>query len=119
MSMEKMKNVAIPRSLNIVNAFTPSASAILCDSLFPTGHLGSVKQKASIITPSTPDTMNWLYVCWNCIPLPSVIKFTKSILQMKPTVPNTLIGGKSLTVSNPFFARIWNATEFERAMVGI
>ena len=38
---------------------------------------------------------------------------------MKPTVPNTRIGGKSFTVSIPFFFRIEKAVVFARAIVGI
>jgi hypothetical protein len=38
---------------------------------------------------------------------------------MKPTVPKTRIGGKSLSVSKPFFFNIVNATVLERAMVGM
>ena len=71
-----------------------------------------------MIMPSTPEVMNWLYEFWNCTP-PMLVKFTKSIARMKPTVPKTRIGGKSLTVSNPFFSRMLYATEFERAIVGI
>ena len=47
------------------------------------------------------------------------MKFTKSIEQMKPTVPNTLIGGKSLTGSLPFFSSALYATELAIAMVGM
>ena len=47
------------------------------------------------------------------------MKFTKSIAMMKPTVPNTRIGGKSFTVSYPFLSRIPKATEFESAIVGM
>ena len=41
------------------------------------------------------------------------------MLQMKPTVPNTRMGGKSLTGSIPAFPSALYATELEMAMVGM
>ena len=46
-------------------------------------------------------------------------KFTASMVQMKPTVPNTRMGGKSLTVSRPAPLRAEKATELLSAMVGM
>ena len=44
---------------------------------------------------------------------------TQSMLQMNPTVPKTLIGGKSRTVSKPFLTSTLKATELDKAIVGI
>ena len=41
------------------------------------------------------------------------------MVAMKPTVPSTRIGGKSFTVSMPFFFRIVNADVLASAMVGM
>ena len=48
-----------------------------------------------------------------------VMKFTNNMLQMNPTVPNTLIGGKAFTVSIPYLSRPAYATEFDNAIVGM
>ena len=48
-----------------------------------------------------------------------VRKLVSSILQMKPTVPNTRMGGKSFTGSIPSLAIALYDTEFTRAIVGI
>ena len=41
------------------------------------------------------------------------------MLQMKPIVPKTRIGGKALTGSLPAFDKALNATELEMAIVGM
>ena len=46
-------------------------------------------------------------------------KLVRSMLAMKPMVPNTRIGGKSLTGSLPAFSRALYATELTRAMLGM
>ena len=46
-------------------------------------------------------------------------KLVTSIEQMKPTVPKTRIGGKSLTVSIPALVRALKATELAIAIVGM
>ena len=46
-------------------------------------------------------------------------KFTRSSAQMKPTVPNTRIGGKCFTVSRPCLFRAVNATELLSPTVGM
>ena len=41
------------------------------------------------------------------------------MVQMKPMVPNTRIGGKSFTVSMPALIKPVKATELLKAMVGM
>ncbi|CUQ60486.1 Uncharacterised protein [Segatella copri] len=48
-----------------------------------------------------------------------VAQFTIHIVRMKPTVPNTRIGGKAFTVSSPLLFNILNAEVFDNANVGI
>ena len=48
----------------------------------------------------------------------NVAQFTNHIEMMKPTVPSTRIGGKSLTVSIPLSFRMVNAVVLDRASVG-
>ena len=49
----------------------------------------------------------------------SQAQLTNHIVAIKPTVPNTRMGGKSLTVSIPLFLRMVNAAVLVNAMVGI
>lgn len=57
-------------------------------------------------------------VKWN--PFASMAaQFTNHITTMKPTVPKTLIGGKSLTVSRPCDFSMLKAVVFDNAKVGI
>ena len=52
------------------------------------------------MSESTPEDSSWVWE--SCIATPlKLIQLVASMLQMKPTVPNTLIGGKSLTGSIP------------------
>ena len=48
-----------------------------------------------------------------------VRKLVRSIEAMKPTVPNTRMGGKCFTVSSPALLRAVYATELARPMVGM
>ena len=99
---------------------SPRASARLPFSFEAfTGQFGSVNAYSISRMPRAPEVRNWLYVAWNCTPCPSLMKLTKSMLHMKPMVPNTLIGGKSLTVSYPLSSSIVYATEFDSAIVGM
>ena len=41
------------------------------------------------------------------------------MVAIKPTVPNTRMGGKSLTVSSPLFFRIVKAAVLDNAIVGM
>ena len=91
-----MKNMAIFFSLKRLKAFRPSFSTRLCspDTGF-TGHLGIVKAKMASITlsPAESQSCTWL---WE---KPS--RSTAHMEAMKPMVPHTLRGGKSLTGSSP------------------
>ena len=78
--------------------------------------------------PKTPDTRNCMWVYWNfCAssssvrpkPLVVVAQLTNHMVAMKPTVPNTRIGGKSLTVSIPCVLSKVKAVVFDSANVGI
>ena len=70
-----------------------------------------------------------MYVYWNLKsfcpkvkvkPLPSrAAQLTNHMVAIKPTVPKTLIGGKSETVLMPLFFRMVNAVVLARASVGI
>ncbi len=76
-----------------------------------------------------PDTKNCMYVYWNLCefsasvkpkPLSSInAQLTNHMVAIKPTVPNTRMGGKSFTVSIPFFFRMLKAAVLARAMVGM
>lgn len=58
-------------------------------------------------------TMNCLAEVWK--PRMS----TTHMVQIKPTVPNTRMGGKAFTVSMPPRSRMLYATELESASVGM
>ena len=75
-----------------------------------------------------PETKNCQWVYWNLKafsprvkekPLSRVAQFTNHMVAINPTVPITLIGGKSVTVSRPFFFSVVKATVFDNASVGI
>ena len=85
---------------------------------------------------STPDTKNCMYVYWNLYGFSANVKekeipsaaalsvahteqLTNHMVKMKPTVPMTRMGGKSLTVSKPLLFRMVKAVVFANAMVGI
>ena len=126
---ENIKNIAIRLSLNKRKASSPSVSASDCDGLLTKRHCGNVKQYANSNKPKTPDTKNCIYVYWNLLafsikvkknePLSKAAQLTNHIVAMKPTVPNTRIGGKSFTVSSPWSLRMVNAVVFDKAKVGI
>ena len=48
-----------------------------------------------------------------------LIQFTASMLQINPMVPNTRMGGNSLTGSPPVRVMMLNDTELDKATVGI
>ena len=47
------------------------------------------------------------------------MKLMRSSAAMKPTVPNTRMGGKSFSVSRPLQSRALKATELLRPIVGM
>ena len=95
-NIEKMKKIAIFFCLNSANAFKPRAST--SDFFSPpaaVGHEGSVKAYTPSNKPITPLATYCIAVLWK------PRKSTANIEQMKPTVPNTRMGGNALTVSSP------------------
>ena len=83
-----------------------------------------------------PETKNCICVYWNLwgcsanvnvkvtpsheeLSTSHTAQFTNHIVTIKPTVPNTRIGGKSFTVSYPLFFNMVKAVVFAKAIVGI
>ena len=130
---ENMKNIAILLDLNSLKASSPRISAIdflpLLSWCFSILHWGSEKQYAKRTMLRMPDTRNCRWVYWNLLLFSAIVRvnapsfiaaqFTNHMVIMNPTVPNTLIGGKSFTVSSPWFCRILNATVLDNARVGM
>ena len=100
-----MKNTANWRSLNRVNAFSPKDSA--SDWPFSpclTGTSGMVRAYAHRTRDRRPEETSCVQE--SCIATESIfMKLVQSMLMMKPTVPNTRIGGKSFTGSFPASSR--------------
>ena len=109
-----MKKRAIFFCLNSAKAFNPRASTRSTEpSDFLISHDGKVKAYAANTRLKLPLTTNCHGVAWK----PS--KSMHHIVAMKPTVPNTRMGGKSLTVSMSALTKALKATEFVKAIVGI
>ena len=102
--MEKMKKMANCLSLNRAKALRPRLSARLELSFFLVGQAGmdrAYPQSTMLISPEEINCVNE-----SCMATPSILrKLVASMLIMKPTVPNTLIGGNALTGSIPAFSR--------------
>ena len=79
-----------------------STSDFFCAVLF-TGHSGSVSVYRARMTLRAPDTTYCMDVSCMAAP-PTFTRSTNHMEQMKPTVPHTLIGGKSFTGSRPDFS---------------
>ena len=63
--------------------------------------------------PNTPEVMNCIWLASKSM------MSTNHMAMIKPTVPKTLIGGKSFTMSIPAFCNALKATELDNANVGI
>src|SRR5215831_10776044 len=95
-----MKNTSIFGIPNRIKASNPRDDAI--DPFLPVrvgGHGGIVKQYKPIITPAAALIYNWFGL--RVHPQRS----TAHAATINPTVPQTRIGGKSLTILNPLFSK--------------
>ena len=111
--MEKRKNIAIFFCLNSTSASSPKAESHVFFSLRSGGQGGKVKA----YNPSATAEMAATYSC--AVLSLNPVRSTTHMAQMKPTVPHTRMGGKSLTKSSLYFSKALYDTVLASESVGM